>query len=176
MANKLSIHGRQLTLTDSIKNYTEEKISKLEKFKDGILQIDVTLSAAKLKSGNQHIAEILIYLSGKTIKATSKEDDLYYAIDKACDSIEVQLKKFKEKNLRAYNQEKLTQNLIENSDDEEKNKVVKVFLPSKPMEINEAILQLETLNKIFFTFINEKTGKMAVIYKRKDGDYGLIED
>lgn len=54
--------------------------------------------------------------------------------------------------------------------------MVRVYLPLKPMEISEAILQLEYLNRVFFAFTNTTTGKMAVVYKRKDGDYGVIED
>ena len=58
----------------------------------------------------------------------------------------------------------------------DEKKLVRVYLPLKPMEISEAILQLEYLNRVFFAFTNTETGKMAVVYKRKDGDYGVIED
>lgn len=184
---KLSIHGRTLTLTDSIKNYTEEKVLKLEKFNDSILKISVTLSAKKLKSGHSHTAEILAYLSGSTLKAEVKEDDLYFAIDKACIALENQLKKHKEKHLRAKSQSdilkknyNLTNFDTEKNENEEKKeihkKIVKVYLPTKPMDIDEAILQLESLNKIFFAFMNINTNKMCIIYKRKDNDYGLIEE
>jgi len=143
---KLSIHGRKITLTDAIKKYAEEKISRVEKFNDSILKIDATLAASKLKTGNAHVTEILAYLSGSTLKATATETDLYASIDKAVDIMENQLKK------------------------------VRVYLPLKPMEISEAILQLEYLNRVFFAFTNSETGKMAVVYKRKDGDYGVIEE
>ena len=74
---KLSIHGRKITLTDAIRKYAEEKISKVEKFNDSIIKIDATLAASKLKTGNAHVTEILAYLSGSTLKATATESDLY---------------------------------------------------------------------------------------------------
>ena len=98
---KLSIHGRKITLTDAIKKYAEEKISRVEKFNDSILKIDATLAASKLKTGNAHVTEILAYLSGSTLKATATETDLYASIDKAVDIMENQLKKHKEKRSRA---------------------------------------------------------------------------
>ncbi len=174
--SNLFIHGRQMELTDSIKSYTSEKISKIYKFSDNILKVDVTLSAAKMKTGRVHVAEILVYLSGKTIKSKASEDDLYYAIDKAVDSIEVQIKKYKDKTTGYNNKEKPTYHLYEGGSDPEEKKLIKVFAPQKPMEVSEAILQLESLNKLFIVFKNEATGKIAVVYKRKDGDYGYIDE
>ncbi|WP_074016564.1 ribosome hibernation-promoting factor, HPF/YfiA family [Fusobacterium massiliense] len=180
---KLSIYGRKITLTEAIKKYAQEKISRVEKFNDSIIKIDATLTASKLKTGNTHITEILAYLSGTTIKVSSKETDLYASIDKAIDILETQLKKHKEKHSRAKLQDnsmKKTYSFDYIADEEEKNsdekKLVKVFLPIKPMEISEALLQLEALNKVFFAFTNVETGKMTVVYKRKDGDYGVIEE
>lgn len=178
---KLFIHGRKLALTDSIKKYAEEKVSKVEKFNDSILKIDVTLSAGKLKSGNAHIAEILVYLSGSTLKARAIEEDLYVAIDKAIDNIEPQLKRHKDKHTRAKVQDDTAKKYYafideENAIESDEKKIVKVYLPLKPMDTAEAILQLEALNKVFYAFNNIETGKMAVVYKRKDGDYGFIDE
>ncbi len=180
MFMKLFIRGRQITLTDSIKKYAEEKVLKVEKFNDSIIKMDVTLSAAKLKTGNAHVAEILVYLSGSTLKSRATEQDLYVAIDRAIDGIEPQLKKHKEKHSRAKAQDDSAKKLYSLTNDEnfesDEKKLVKVYLPIKPMDVSEAILQLENLNKVFFAFTNIETGKMAVVYKRKDGDYGFIEE
>lgn len=177
---KLFIRGRQITLTDSIRKYAEDKILKVEKFNDSILKVDVTLSAAKLKSGNVHVAEILVYLSGSTLKSRATEQDLYFAIDQAVDGIEPQLKKHKDKHTRAKAQDDSAKKLYSLNNDEnfetDDKKLVKVYLPIKPMDTSEAILQLENLNKVFFAFTNVETGRMAVVYKRKDGDYGFIEE
>lgn len=180
MFMKLFIRGRQITLTDSIKKYAEEKVLKVEKFNDSIIKIDVTLSAAKLKSGNTHVAEIIVYLSGSTLKSKATEQDLYVAIDRAIDGIEPQLKKHKEKHIRAKVQDDSAKKFYSLTNDEDfesdEKKLVKVYLPIKPMDVSEAILQLENLNKVFFAFTNVESGKMAVVYKRKDGDYGFIEE
>jgi len=164
---KLSIHGRKITLTDAIRNYAEEKISKVEKFNDSIIKIDA----------------ILAYLSGSTLKATATETDLYASIDKAVDIMENQLKKHKEKRSRAKVQDDTRKKsysfdyIVEAEEKlSDEKKLVRVYLPLKPMEISEAILQLEYLNRVFFAFTNTETGKMVVVYKRKDGDYGVIED
>ena len=179
---KLSIHGRKITLTDAIRKYAEEKISKVEKFNDSIIKIDATLAASKLKTGNAHVTEILAYLSGSTLKATATETDLYASIDKAVDIMENQLKKHKEKRSRAKVQDDTRKKsysfdyIVEAGEKlSDEKKLVRVYLPLKPMEISEAILQLESLNRVFFAFTNTETGKMAVVYKRKDGDYGVIE-
>jgi len=174
---KLSIHGRKITLTDAIRKYAEEKISKVEKFNDA------TLAASKLKTGNAHVTEILAYLSGSTLKATATESDLYASIDKAVDIMESLLKKHKEKRSRAKVQDDTRKKsysfdyIVEAGEKfSDEKKLVRVYLPLKPMEISEAILQLEYLNRVFFAFTNSETGKMAVVYKRKDGDYGVIEN
>ena len=93
---KMSIHGRQMVVTPAIKEYAESKIGRVDTYNDGIIEIDVTLSAAKLKTGNYHTAEVLVYLEGSTIKASCTEEDLYAAIDQVTDKLERQLKKHKE--------------------------------------------------------------------------------
>lgn len=175
---KLSIQGKRLELTEAIRTYAERKFEKVEKFHDGILEMNVTLSAVKLKTGNYHSAEVLTYLSGKTLKATSVEEDLYYAIDQIVDILEGQLKKQKDKSKGANPHRRgkswkfdPESGIVTN---QEEKRVVKVFLPNKPMTLEEAILQLEVLEKQFFTFKSLDTDKMAVVYKRKDGDYGYI--
>lgn len=175
---KLSIQGKRLELTDSIRAYAERKLEKAEKFHDGILEMNVTLSAVKLKTGNYHSAEILTYLSGKTLKATATEEDLYYAIDQVAETLEGQLKKQKDKSKRANSQRRgkswkfdAESGIITN---QEEKRVVKVLLPNKPMTLEEAVLQLEVLDRQFFAFKSLDTGKMGIVYKRKDGDYGHI--
>ena len=178
---KMSIHGKQLVITDAIRDYAESKIGRVEKYHDGIIELAVSLSAVRLKTGNYHTAEVLAYLEGSTVKATCTEEDLYAAIDQVTDKLEGQLKKHKEKIQDAIrSREPMARKLKYNPDTmvvekEAAANVVKVYLPPKPMNIEEAILQLEILNKVFFPFTNADTGEMNIVYKRKDGDYGHIE-
>ena len=176
---KMIIHGRHLPVTPAIRQYAEEKIGKVSKFFDTILEIDVTLSAEKLKTGNYHRVDALIFANGVTVKGSSTEQDLYAAIDDVADVLEVQLKKIKEKrrddvhlgSIRGlkYNPEtKIVEKQAERS-------VVTTSVSPRPMGLEEAILQLECLGRSFYAFINAETSEMNVVYKREDGDYGHIE-
>ena len=101
---KMSIHGKQLVVTDAIRKYAESKLGRVEKYHDSIIELDVSLSAVKTKTGSNHTAEVLAYLSGSTLKATCSDVDLYAAIDQVSDIIEGQLKKHKEKRNASYGQ------------------------------------------------------------------------
>ena len=95
---KLSIHGRKITLTDAIKNYTEEKISKISKYTDAITEVDVVLTVEQKKSeGEVHKADGLVYASGTKIKVEARNTDLYAAIDDLSERLERQVRKYKEK-------------------------------------------------------------------------------
>ncbi len=177
---KMSIHGKQLVVTDAIRKYAESKLGRVEKYHDSIIELDVSLSAVKTKTGSNHTAEVLAYLSGSTLKATCSDVDLYAAIDQVSDIIEGQLKKHKEKRNANYGQATGVRKIKYNPETHTVEKeaavnIVKVLLPAKPMDIEEAILQLEMLNRTFYPFTNCETGEMNIVYKRKDGDYGHIE-
>ena len=101
---KMSIHGKQLVVTDAIKKYAETKLGRVEKYHDSIIELDVSLSAVRTKTGSSHTAEVLAYLSGSTLKASCTDTDLYAAIDQVSDIIEAQLKKHKEKRAINYGQ------------------------------------------------------------------------
>ena len=101
---KMSIHGKQLVVTDAIKKYAETKLGRVEKYHDSIIDLDVSLSAVRTKTGSSHTAEVLAYLSGSTLKASCTDTDLYAAIDQVSDIIEAQLKKHKEKRAINYGQ------------------------------------------------------------------------
>lgn len=176
---KMSIHGRQMVVTPAIKEYAESKIGRVDTYNDGIIEIDVTLSAAKLKTGNYHTAEVLVYLEGSTIKASCTEEDLYAAIDQVTDKLERQLKKHKEKIKDAIrSREPVAKRLKFDPEtktvEKEAAEVVTVYLPPKPMSLEEAILQLEVMNRQFLAYTDINTEETHIIYRRKDGDYGHI--
>lgn len=176
---KISIHGRQMVVTDAIREYAESKIGRITTYNDGVLEIAVTLSAAKLKTGNYHTAEVLVYLEGSTVKASCTEEDLYAAIDQVTDKLERQLKKHKEKIQDAIrSREPMARKMhfdpVTKTVEKEAAQVVTVYLPPKPMSLEEAILQLEVMNRQFLAYTNMETGDMNIVYRRKDGDYGHI--
>ncbi|MGL5964806.1 MAG: ribosome hibernation-promoting factor, HPF/YfiA family [Fusobacteriaceae bacterium] len=176
---KMIIHGKHLSVTPAMRQYAEEKIGRVGKYFDNILEIDVTLSAEKLKTGPHHTAEALIYINGSVIKGSSTETDLYAAIDDVSDVLETQVKKIKEKRRDdqhighvkglKYNPET---KIVEK---EAVRSVVSTSLSPRPMGIEEAILQLECLGRHFYAFTNSVTGEMNVIYHKENGDYAHIE-
>lgn len=177
---RVIIQGRHLDITDGIRSYTETKMNKLKKFSENIIEVYVTLGAAKLKSGNCHTADVLMKVNGNLFKAIATEPDLYAAIDKVTDILERHVVKHKDKivDTRNHNadEKKVRFNpetgMIETR---EERKIIDVTLQPRPMSVEEAILQLEALDKDFFVFMNSETETMNVVYKRRDGHYGHIE-
>ena len=95
---KIIISGKQLKITDAIKNYTEEKISRISKYSEAITEVDVVLTVEDTKSeGPIHKADGLVYASGTKIKVEARNDDLYAAIDELSERLERQVRKYKEK-------------------------------------------------------------------------------
>ena len=95
---KIIVSGKQLKITDAIKNYTEEKISKIFKYTDAITEVDVVLTVEQKKSeGEVHKADGLVYASGKKIKIEARNTDLYAAIDELSERLERQVRKYKER-------------------------------------------------------------------------------
>ncbi|SJZ77648.1 putative sigma-54 modulation protein [Cetobacterium ceti] len=178
------IAGRNFIITEAIKNYAESKLTGLKKYFDAITEIQVTLSAVKSKNGPIQTAEVRVYIDGDLIKAVAVESDLYASIDKVEHILEKQLTKYKEKlrdnnHVNPQTSPKYTKTINYNEEEnfikyEKTSRIIPVSIHPKPMDIEEAILQLETLNKDFYVFKNSETGKMEVVYKKRNGDYGYI--
>lgn len=175
------IAEKNFVITEAIRSYAESKLSTLKKYFDNINEIQVNLSAVKSKTGPIQTAEVRVYLNGTLLKAVAVESDLYISIDKVSRILEKQLTKYKEK-LRDNNHAnpKIEKKIVYN---EEKGyielhktaNIINVSIHPKPMDVEEAILQLETLNKDFYVFINSDSRKMNVVYKKRNGDYGYID-
>ena len=176
---KLNIRGKNLSVTPAIKEYIEKKLSKLDKyFKDG----DNTASNVIIKTrGNKDVIEVTIIKNATVIRAEVMDNDLYTAIDLVVEKLERQIRKNKEKynTIRAKKNkdlESIFEDFVGDKEDKEPTVVKrKTIDTSKPMEINEAILQLEFVSHDFFIFKDSKTEQICVLYKRCDGDYGVIE-
>lgn len=172
---KYNIRGDRMVITNAIKDYTESKLGRLEKyFKDD----DITANVLTRVRGNNQIVEVTIPTSKFILRSEEENDDLYAAIDLVTDKLERQIRK---------NKTRLNRNVKENvkefnfdyeilEDEESKEKVVKrKNIEMKPMDEEEAILEMELLGHSFFVYKDMDTDKVCVLYKRKDGDYGLIE-
>jgi len=176
---KFTFNGKNLSLTDALKNRTISKISKLKRFFKDEVNVYVTMEVQK----NVHKMEVTIPYQGVVIRAEAESGDMYTSLDKVVDIIERQFRKNKtrlQKKLHIspsdFAQYIQSGDLDEDIEEEKTYNIKKVKrFVVKPMDVEEAILQMNLLGHQFFVFSNAATGEINVVYKRKDGDYGLIE-
>ena len=169
---KYLIRGEKVQVTDSIKDYIQEKLSKMDKYLDNPENVEAKI-LIKIKGVEQRV-EVTIQTKGYFLRAEESHSDLYAAIDLIIDKLERQFRKYKTKLLDKSRQENIQDSFdIEEAVEEEIVKRKKIYL--KPMDEEEAIVQMELLGHTFFVFKNIETDTICVIYKRHDGNYGLIE-
>ena len=174
---KVTVIAKNIELTPAIKDMVEKKISKLDKYFDPNVEAKATLSVQK----NRQIIEVTIPFNGVILRGEEGTEDLYKSIDLVEEKLERQIRKQKSKLSRRNSTGSLRYpdfNSIDTNEeeDEEDSKVVKTkSFDVKPMSSEEAILQMELLGHNFFVYQDWKTSKVNVVYKRKDGNYGLIE-
>jgi len=173
---KFNIHGKKLDVTDSIKGYIEEKLGKLDKYFESPENITATV-LIKLR-GNEQVVEATINANKFILRGEEANKDLYASIDKVSDKIERQIRKNKTRMSKKVNVD-LVKNFVldfEEPEEENNNVIVKrKVIENKPMNEEEAILQMELLGHEFFAFKNVETNDINILYKRKDGDYGILE-
>ena len=175
---KLNIRGEKTEITEAMKTYAEDKMKKLEKYIDNSEVVTGTI-LFKVHGPKQKI-EITIPLKNCTLRVEEEGQDFYSAIDTSIDKLERQIIKNKTRLSDKKNKGKMDFILdfeIEEEYEENNNKIVKrKTVELKPMDEEEAILQMELLNHDFYMFKNIETDKIAVIYKRKHDNYGIIEE
>ena len=178
---KLIIKGKRIDVTDSVEGYIRKKMEKLDKYFNQIMDATATVSAEK----NRQIFEVTLQAKRALIRAEEESDSIYTSIDRVVEKLERQIIKYKEKlySKSFGEQNKMKEaSLVENrgndsdAQDYEDVRIVKTKkFVIKPMSPEEACLQMELLGHSFYVFNNESTDQMNVIYKRKDGNFGLIE-
>ncbi len=171
---KIKIIAKNIELTKGLKEAVEKKLSKLEKYFNPEVVAHVTLSVQK----NRQIVEVTIPFNGVTLRGQEDLEDMYASMDLVVDKLEGQIRKQKTKLQRRQIGDSLRYQVITDLDNEETEepKVVKTKRFSiKPMSVDEAILQMELLGHSFFVFEDSDNDDVCVLYKRKDGNYGLIE-
>lgn len=169
---KVTISGKGITLTPALKDVVTTKVSKLERYFADEVQAHVTLSVQK----SRHTIEVTIPFNGIIIRGEECTDDMYISIDNVVDKLERQIIKYKKKLERRVHGESLRFANIPEDTDQNVNKVVKTKkFPVKPMDLEEAVLQMDMLEHDFYVFKNAISNEVNVVYKRKDGNYGLIE-
>jgi putative sigma-54 modulation protein len=172
---RIIISGRNIVVTDALKEKIYKKLAKFEKFFGENSEAHATLSVEK----GRHIFEVTIPFNGIILRGEEATDDMYMSIDNVIEKLERQVRKQKtklERRMKDYNLRFET--LFDNTPDTdvEELKIVKTKkFTIKPMPADEAAMQMELLGHSFFVFSNSETDEVNVIYKRKDGNYGLIE-
>ena len=172
---EIIIRGDKIEVTQAMKEYINEKLKRLEKYLEKSEEVRANV-VVKVK-GHMQSVEITIPLHNFIIRSEETQDDFYAAVDKAIDVMERQIRKNKTKIKAKENKTKIDFSIIDIEEEETNDKEIikRKKIEVKPMDEEEAILQLELLGHEFFLFKNLDTNKEAVIYKRKNGGYGLIE-
>lgn len=171
---KINARGQKIKVTDAIQAHTEEKLKKLDKYFD--TPEEITANVLIKVKGKDQTVEVTIPTKKFILRGEETNNDLYAAIDLVTDKLERQIRKNKTR-LKKKN----VQNVIDFKIDfevekEDESKIVKrKNIEMKPMSEEEAILQLELLGHSFFVFKNVKTDEIDILYRRNDGDYGIIE-
>lgn len=173
---KINARGQKIKVTDAIQAHTEEKLKKLDKYFD--TPEEITANVLIKVKGKDQTVEVTIPTKKFILRGEETNNDLYAAIDLVTDKLERQIRKNKTRLKK-----KTVQNVIDfkidfevEKEDENKSKIVKrKNIEMKPMSEEEAILQLELLGHSFFVFKNVKTDEIDILYRRNDGDYGIIE-
>lgn len=172
---KYNIRGNKIEVTEAINDYITSKVSKLEKYLDD--NDEVEAKALISTRGKDQKVEVTIWSGKYNIRAEEVNPDLYAAIDLVVDKLERQFKKYRGKltSKRAQKEDFPSVEIEEYFEDEEQTIVKRKEVYLKPIDEEEAITQMELLGHSFFVFKNVDTNKINVVYKRNDGDYGVIE-
>ncbi|MDO5017688.1 MAG: ribosome-associated translation inhibitor RaiA [Lagierella massiliensis] len=169
--------GKNYKVGDNLKEISEKKLGKLDKYFADDVELRITYS----QEGKFAKAEVTILIPGTVLRAEEATDDIKTSIDRVVDSLESQIRKYKTRLQKRYNNgrtirfENIAEMVGEEKPENEK-KIVKVKkFGLKPMDAEEAILQMELISHDFFVFLDSRTDLVKVVYKRKDGNYGILE-
>ena len=186
---KLVIQGKNIEITDAIREYVHQKIEKaVSHFQSLTTEVDVHLSVARNPRINpKQTAEVTIYANGTVVRAEESSENLYASIDLVANKIARQLRKYKEKRhekshapvktAEVLNQHPVAPTLVDDERSPElPSSVVRTkYFAMPPMTVEEALEQLELVDHDFYMFRNAETGEINVIYERNHGGYGVIQ-
>ena len=176
----INVTFRHMETTEALKQYAIDKVSKIKKYIDAPIEVHVVLSVEKFR----HIAEVSFTINGFVVKGQEETEDMYAAIDMVMDKIERQVRRYKDrlKSKRgagsAEGKMRVKMNVVAVDHDQAETtpQVIKsTNFSIKPMDIDEAIMQMNLIDNDFLVFRNDSSNEVNVIYRRKDGNYGLIE-
>ena len=170
---------RHMEPSDALKSYAEEKLERVKKYIDEPVVAQVFMTVEKIR----HTVEVTLTAKGITIKASEETNDMYSATDAVLDKIERQLRRYKErikdhKPAAESRGRQIQKSIVQAESIERQAEPVVIRTKTfsiKPMSVDEAVMQMDLLHKDFLVFTDASTEHINVIYRRKDGNYGLIE-
>ena len=169
---KVQVRGRNMEVTDALKDYITKRLGKLDKYIDNLGDAQVAISVAR----GFHRIEVTIPINGMILRGEESTGDMYTSADLVVEKLEKQIEKYKgklQKRGARYVTEVKSPAVIA---EEEAPRIMRTKrFAYKPMPVDEAVLQMNLLGHTFFVFSNAETEQVNVVYKRKDGNYGLIE-
>ncbi len=181
----ITIRGKNIELTHALKDYIEEKVGKLDRYFDSINSVDVALAVEKNRSiENTQRAEVTVFVNGSVIRGEEASVSMYSSVDIVVDKLERQLKKYKSKLYNSMRDrrsgkkdaEVFAEAAVVDDEDIGDNPYIartkQVIL--RPMTPTEAALQMELLGHDFHLFLNPDSGGVNLVYRRRDGNYGLL--
>lgn len=170
----ISIRGKQMEVTDALKEYVLKRVGKLEKYSDEFMDVKVTL----LVEEGRHRVEVTAPIHGIILRGEEESNDMYASIDMVIEKLERQIDKYRTRINKRMRSKVLKDHetehpvVIEDAPEEiVRNKKFGV----KPMSVEEAIMQMNLIGHNFFAFTNMDSHQINVVYRRKNGDYGLLE-
>ena len=173
---KITLRGKNIEITEAIEEKVSEKLSKLDKYFIVSENVEAKVLVRTYPYGQK--IEVTIPTEYVLLRAEVVDQDLYNAIDLVIDKLEGQIRKYKTRLNRKSKDNKLAFNLasIEPLEEEEVDVLVKTkTITPKPMDMEEAIMQMELIGHSFFVYRDTETDAISIVYRRNDGDYGLIE-
>ncbi len=176
---QISVTFRHIEPSPALREYAEEKVSRIKKYLEEPIDAHVVLNVEKFR----HSAEAIVDANGLRINVTEETEDMYSAIDMLVDTLEVQAKRVRDK-VRGRKSTGSGRNFVsagervaadDTTEDQESRVIRTDQVYAKPMDLDEAVMQLDLSKGEFMVFTNRHTNRVNVLYHRKDGHYGLIE-
>lgn len=175
---KYQIVGKNIVITDAIRNALEKKLSRMNKY--FIINDDIDCRAVVSKHRTMAKVEVTIFTKLLDFRSEEKDPDLYAAFDKAIDALEQQMRKLKtrmsRKNRMSLGESIAFENIVAADVDEDDEKVVRMkSIYLEPMDLEDAITRMEALGHKFFLYLDQEDGLISLLYVRNDGGYGIIQ-
>lgn len=169
---QVNVRSRKNAVTPAMREYAEKRLNKFDKMMGGVDEVSVLHDVVK----DTHTVEVTIFVDGVILRSEVSGEDMYACVDGAVDKLERQVRKHKTKLAKRFRKEAQRNSVQQLEALPSEEKLVKTkHYDKKPLTVDEAVMQMELLGHAFFVFVNAETNDVNVVYKRKDGDFGVLQ-